>query len=188
MPVGPAAATGIGAVALLAGALYYFWPAIKGYVGFGLFSRVDDRAVLDLPARRRLHDAIVAEPGIHFMALARKASVGRGALAYHLRRLEDAGLVVVRKAPGYTCFFAQGSVDWNLVSAAPLLRSEGSRAVFEAVQAAPGLSGRELARRLGRSASTVNYHLQRLQAAGLVFGEGAGIKLSPLGEKAAAAA
>lgn len=188
MPSGPAAATGISFVAVLAGALYYFWPAIKGGAGLGLFSRIEPSSVLDLPTRRRVHDAIVAEPGIHFMALARKADVGRSALDHHLRRLVAADLVVVRKTPGYTCYFAKGAVDRKLAETAPALRSEGSRAVFDAVRAEPGLSCRELARRLGRSPSTVNYHLQRLREAGLVFGAGAGVHPSPLAEQAAAMA
>lgn len=187
LPDSPVSATAISLVALVAGALYYFWPATKTGLGIGLFSRIEDDQVLDLPARRRIHDAILAEPGIHFMALARAAKVGRGALDHHLRRLVAANLVTVRKAPGYKCYFAKGKVDGSIAEAAPMLRSEGSRAVFDAVRAEPGLSGRELARRLGRSPSTVNYHLQRLQEAGLVFGEGAGVRLSPLGEQAAAA-
>ncbi len=186
-PSNPAAATGISLLALAGSALYYFWPALKGGA-LGLFSRVEDRVVLDLPARRRLYDSIQAEPGIHFMALARKADVGRGALDHHLRRLVAAGLVVVHKAPGYTCYFAKGAVDRTIVDSAPALRSEGSRAVFEAVRAQPGISCREVARRLGRSPSTVSYHLHRLQESGLVFGAGAGVQLSPLGEQAASAA
>lgn len=184
LPTAAATATGISFVAVLAGALYYFWPTLKGLPILGLFSRVDDRAILDLPTRRRLYDAIMAEPGIHFMALARRADLSRGALDHHLRRLVAAGLIVVRKAPGCTCYFAKGTRDRHLLAVAPMLRSEGSRAVLEGIRAAPGLSGRELARRLGRSASTVNYHLQRLQRAGLVLGEGAGLRLSPLGEQA----
>lgn len=187
-PNSPVAATSIGLVALLAGALYYFWPATKTGLGIGLFSRIKDDDVLDLPARRRIHDAILAEPGIHFMALVRQANVGRGALDHHLRRLVAANLVTVHKASGYKCYFAKGTVDRHIAGAAPMLRSEGSRAVFDAVRAEPGLSGRELARRLGRSPSTINYHLQRLQEAGLIIGEGAGIRLSPLGKQAASAA
>jgi len=180
------AVAGIGVLGALAGALAYFWPGVRGAFGASLFSRVDGGALLELGSRQRIMAAVQAEPGIHFMAISRATGLGRGALEHHLRKLVAADLLTVRKARGYTCYFAKGAVDRRVAQAAPLLRSDGSRAVFDAVRAQPGASGRELARRLGRSPSTVNYHLQRLQGAGLVLDAGpGGIQLSPLGEQAA---
>lgn len=189
-PDTPAAATGISLLAAAVSALYYFWPNLKGLVGAGLFSRIEDGKVLDHPTRRRIHDAITSEPGIHFQALARKAGVGRGALDHHLRKLLAADLVVLRRTPGYTCYFVKGSIDRRLADAAPNLRSGGSRAVLQAVASTPGQSSRDLAAALGLAPSTVSYHLKRLEEAGLVFGggAGAGARLSPLGEQAATSA
>lgn len=187
LPDAPAATTGISFLALLVGALYYFWPALKGVLGFGLFSRIADDKVLDHPTRRRIHEAIEAEPGIHFQALARQVEVGRGTLEHHLRKLTDAELVTVRRAPGYTCYFPKGKVDRHFLDAAPALRSDGSRAVLQAVAAKPGTSSRDLAAHLGIAPSTVSYHLKRLETAGLVTpGEKAGVRITPLGTQAQA--
>lgn len=182
-PSSPAAAASISFIAFILGMLYYFWPALKGLSAFGLFSRTRDDHLLDHSTRRRIHDAINSEPGIHFMALARKSGVGRGTLDHHLRKLTGAGLVTARKASGYKCYFAKGAAHPNVVQAASLLRSEGSRAVFDAIRANPGLPGRELARRLRRSPSTVHYHVHRLEEAGLILEHGAGMRLSPQGER-----
>ena len=186
-PSAPAVAS-LSFLALVASALYYFWPALKGLPALAGFSRIEDGRILDHPTRRRVHDAVVAEPGIHFQALARKAGVGRGTLDHHLRKLVAAGLVTVRRSAGYTCYIAKGQVDRRLADAAPALRSEGSRAVLQAVATRPGASSRDLAAHLGLAPSTVSYHLKRLNEAGLVFGsgDGAGARLSPLGEQAAA--
>lgn len=183
-----AAAAGLGVFALLAGILYYLWPAAKGALGLGLFSRIEDDKVLDHPTRRRIHDAIQAEPGIHFQALSRKADVGRGALDHHLRKLVASDIVTVRKAPGYTCYFPKGQLDRRLLDAAPAVRSDGSKAVLQAVAARPGASSRDLAVGLGMAPSTVSYHLKRLQAAGLVLPGDVGVHLTPLGAQAQAAA
>ncbi len=188
LPGAPAAATGISTLALLGGALYYFWPALKGLVGAGLFSRIADAKVLDHPTRRRIKDAIEGEPGIHFQALARQVEVGRGTLEHHLRKLIEADLVTVRRAPGYTCYFPKGKIDRHLLDAAPALRSGGSRAVLQAVAAKPGTSSRDLAAHLGIAPSTVSYHLKRLETAGLVApGEKAGVRITALGTQAQAA-
>lgn len=183
-----AAAAGLGAFAVLVGVLYYLWPAAKGALGLGLFSRIEDDQVLDHPTRRRIHDAIQAEPGIHFQALSRKAGVGRGALDHHLRKLVAADVVTVRKAPGYTCYFPKGRLDRRFLDAAPAVRSEGSKAVLQAVATRPGTSSRDLALGLGMAPSTVSYHIKRLQAAGLVSPGDVGVHLTPLGAQAQAAA
>ena len=176
-------------LALVASLLYYFWPAVKG-AGLGLFSRTRDDELLEHPRRAQVLQLVQAEPGIHFQDLARRLAVGRGTLDHHLRKMLAAGLLTKVQHNGYACYFPKGAVDRRVMAAAPLLRSGGGRAVFQALRQQPGRSGRELALALGLSQSTVSYHLRKLQEAGLVFGagDGAGLRLSPLGEQAAAAA
>ena len=185
-----AAAAGLGLLALLAGALYYLWPAVKGALGLGLFSRTRDDQLLDHPRRAQVLQLVQAEPGIHFQDMARRLDMGRGNLEHHLRKMLAAGLLTKVQNGGYACYFPKGSTDHKVMQAAPVLRSQGGRAVFDAVRANPGASSRDLAVALGLAPSTVSYHLKRLQDAGLVFGAaaGVGVRLSPLGEQAAVAA
>lgn len=183
----PGAATGVGFFALLVGGMYYFWPVVKG-AALGLFSRTRDDELLEHPRRAQVLQLVQAEPGVHFQDLARRLGIGRGTLEHHLRKMLAAGLLAKVQHGGYACYFPKGAVDRRVMDTAPLLRSTGGRAVFDAVRSQPGRSGRELALALGLSQSTVSYHLRRLQEAGLVFGagDGAGVRLSPLGEQAAA--
>lgn len=187
-PTAPAAATGVGLVGLLAAALYYFWPSLKGLPLAGLFSRIRGDQVLEHPQRARLLDAVQADPGVHFQELSRRLGLGHGVLEHHLRKLVDAELVVVRRSAGYTCYFPKAT-DRRVMDAAPMLRSGGSRAVLAAVAQRPGTSSRDLAAHLGLAPSTVSYHLKRLETAGLVLPDArAGVRLTPLGEQARAAA
>lgn len=187
LPSAPATATGISVFALLVGALYYFWPTLKGLPVLGLFSRIRDDRVLDHPARSRVMEAVRAEPGVHFQELSRRLGLGHGVLEHHLRKLVDAEIVVMRRSPGYTCYFPKAT-DRRVMDAAPMLRSGGGRAVLGAVAERPGASSRDLAVHLGLAPSTVSYHLKRLETAGLVLPDPrAGVRLTPLGEQAAAA-
>lgn len=186
---GPAAATGLGLLGVLASVLYYFWPHVKALALAPFFTRIADDELLQNPNRARILDLVRAEPGIHFQDLARKAGIGRGTLDHHLRKLVDAELVSIRRTSGYSCCFPKGvgAIDRRLMDAAPVLRSEGGRAVLQVVARRPGASSRDLAIELGLAPSTVSYHLKRLETAGLVLPDPAvGVRLTPLGEQAKA--
>ena len=185
IPAAPAVA-GVGLVATLVGALYYFWPAVKAG-GLGLFSRIEPDRVLDHPARRTVFNLVEANPGIHFQEIGRRTAFGSGQLDHHLRKLEAAGLVSRVKGAQYACFFARGQVDRRLMAAAPALRSEGGRSVLTALQSTPGASSRDLADRLRLSPGTVSYHVRRLGDAGLLVSTGGALRLTDLGQQAAAA-
>jgi predicted transcriptional regulator len=187
-PPGTAVAS-VSFLALVASLVYYFWPALKG-AGLGMFSRTRDDELLQHPRRAQIVQLVDAVPGIHFQDLGRRLTMGRGNLEHHLRKLLAAGLLTKVHDAGYACYFPKGKVDRHLMAAAPVLRSPSGRAILDAVRARSGQSGRQIAIELGLSQSTVSYHLRRLQEAGLVFGagDGAGVRLSPLGEQAAVAA
>lgn len=167
LPPSGGAVASAGILAVLGAALYYFWPGLK--VGaLGLFSRIRDDQVLDHPRRRRIHEIIQAEPGIHFQELARRSETSRSALDHHLRKLVAARIVVRREGTGYACFFPRGAVDRRLMEVAPLLRADSTRAVLDAVAKAPGVTCADVAERVGLTSATVSYHLRKLRQAGLV--------------------
>lgn len=151
----------------LAGLLYWLWPTLKGGAA-GLFSRVTGPRLLEHPARARLHALVEAEPGIHFQDLVRKSGLANGTAVHHLQKLGESGLVAARPLGRYTCYFPGASVDRASLAAAPVTRAEGARRILAEVAANPGLSGLEVATRLGLQPSTVAYHVKRLQEAGLV--------------------
>lgn len=164
----PAQAAGAGLVAVLLGVLYWLWPKLKVLAFAGLFSRVAPARLLEHPGRARLLEIIQAEPGIHFQELVRRSGLATGTAVHHLNKLARGELIACRPLGRYTCYFPGSSPDRQSLLAAPLLRSEGARQVYEAILGTPDLSGLELAQRTGLQASTVNYHVQRLTEAGLV--------------------
>jgi DNA-binding transcriptional ArsR family regulator len=164
----PGQGAAIGLASLLAGLVYWLWPSLKTGSLLGLFSRVEGPRLLAHPTRARLMELIQAEPGVHFQDLARKAGLANGTAVHHLRKLDAAGLVAARPLGRYTCYFPGASPTATALEQAPVLRSPGARLVFGTIQDRPGLSGLEIASRVGLGASTVNYHVQRLVEVGLV--------------------
>lgn len=163
----PEQGAAIGAAASLAGLLYWIWPTLKG--GFaGLFSRLTGPKLLEHPARANLVQLIQAEPGIHFQDLARRSGLPNGTAVHHLNKLADAGLIAARPLGRYTCYFPGSSPDRASLAAAPVTRSDGARRILAEVAANPGVTGTEVALRLGLQGSTVAYHVKRMEQAGLL--------------------
>lgn len=160
-------AAGATLLGLVLGMLYYAWPTVKSGI-LGLFSRFTGPKLLEHPARARLVQLIQAEPGVHFQDLVRRAGLSNGAAVHHLGKLAGAGLVSSRPLGRYTCYFPGPSPDRSSLVAAPVTRSDGARRILAELTAQPGLSGVDLAARLGVQPSTITYHVKRLQEAGLV--------------------
>lgn len=166
---GAAGAVGVGSV--LASLGYWAWPALKAGPT-ALFSRVRRDALLDNPQRATMMQAIEANPGIHHAELVRLLGKGNGAAEHHLGKLLDGGLVVRHKSAGFSCYFPKGAVDRREMGHAAVLKSPVAQALLEAARSRPGLPLASLARELGVSPPTIQYHLRRLQAAGLLSSEG----------------
>lgn len=167
IPPTASAATGAGFLAVIIGALYYFWPVIKTLPGVSLFSRIAHDKVLDHPRRQQVHDIIAAQPGVHFQQLARTTGLGRGALDHHLAKLSDAGLIVPKIGQGYTCYFAKG-IDRHVMAAAGAVKSPGAKRLLQALRSSDVVSMREAAAEAGVAVSTASHHMARLREAGLV--------------------
>lgn len=167
----PAAAITTGAFALAAGLAVLLWPALKsaatGAGGAGLFSRIEGPRLLEHRGRAALVQAIEAEPGVHLRELARRTGIAEGALRHHLRKLEDAGLILGRPLGGYLCYFLPAAATAAGAGTAAAARSDGARKVLAAIEG--GATGvRAIAAATGLAPSTVSHHLGRLREAGAV--------------------
>lgn len=181
------AAASAGILAAITAALVLLWPKLK-VVLHPLYTRISRDEILDNATRRRIVEAVRAEPGIHFRGLKRRLDVGRGILQHHLDKLVQAGYLAEHGAEAYRCYFAQGQVDRRVMEVADRLRADGARAVLDAVRHRPGSSLTEVAEAADVSASTAGYHLDKLAEAGLVHkarnGPSLAVDLTDLGSRA----
>lgn len=132
-----------------------------------LYTRLSPGDLLHHPQRARLHELVLAEPGIHQRELHRRLGGAWGPFAFHLRMLAKAGHVRVVKQGAYTLVVpATGHAGAVASHAIP---HPVARAVFDALPAngAP-LPLADLVSRVGVSRELVGYHLRGLEARGLV--------------------
>ncbi len=86
---------------------------------------------------------------------------------WHLRKLEEAGLIHSRRFNGFKVFYpAEGGVHARRMSLSLTALANGNaREIFEFVVANPGAHQREIARSLGVNHGTVRWHLKKLRRA-----------------------
>lgn len=117
-----------------------------------------------MTTRDRIHDCIVADPGVHFNELVRELDLAPGQVQYHLRKLES---VVSAEHYGQTHYFPPDYDAWERRALA-LLRRETTADVVGVLMAEGPLQATTVAERAGIARSTLSWHLDRLVESGLV--------------------
>ncbi|MEK6976424.1 MAG: winged helix-turn-helix transcriptional regulator [Candidatus Thermoplasmatota archaeon] len=126
------------------------------------FSRIEDDQLTAHPARRAALEVIQANPGATIQDIQAALGLAWGTTVHHLRRLDRAGLIAVRRDGG-----RRG--HWPLGQAPPRDGlSSADRAVAALVKSAPGLTQRDIARMVGVGAPAACKRLTRLEEVGLV--------------------
>lgn len=162
----PAPGAGLAGGALVALALLL--ALATKFVFLPFFTRLRHDRLLDDPTRALLHEIVRAEPGIHLAALVERSGASEGATRHHLAHLVNARLLVEERSPGFTRYFVAGHLSPEESRRASLLRSASTARVHDVLSREPGLSLREVAARVGRSAPAVYRDVKRLRDAGLV--------------------
>lgn len=153
-----AAVTGALALALLLAAKLGILP---------FYTRLSRDELLEHEGRRRVYEAIDEAPGCALATVAERADITRSTTRYHLRRLEDAGLVQSVKAADARRFFPAG-YDPDEMEREALLATGRTRDVYEAIRADPGASLQEISQQADIAASSAHRIVERLEEAGLV--------------------
>jgi DNA-binding MarR family transcriptional regulator len=139
---------------------WLFFAVLAGSV----FARLKKASLLDHFVRGTLYQVIRENPGIHFAELRRRANLANGAATHHLRMLEKGAYVRVVIDGTKTRFFTTE----RPLEAEVYGISDTDRAVLDAVAGSPGISQRDLALKVDRSASVVSRSVSRLVTLGYV--------------------
>ncbi|MFB6151154.1 MAG: winged helix-turn-helix transcriptional regulator [Haloarculaceae archaeon] len=117
--------------------------------------------------RGRLHDYVVANPGVHFSELRRELDIATGQAQHHLRKLTGDGEVVAEDVRGRTHYFEPGFDPWQRRAVA-LARRETTRALLIHLLDDGPLTAAEITDRLDVARSTVSWHVSSLVDAAVV--------------------
>lgn len=117
--------------------------------------------------RERIRHHVEREPGVHFRAVVRDLDLAPGQVQYHLRRLRRAGELIREEYAGRTHFFPPEH-DAQTRRQLAALRRETARDIV--LELAEGDASRPaaVAEAVGIARSTLEWHLERLVAEGLV--------------------
>ncbi|WP_221056839.1 winged helix-turn-helix transcriptional regulator [Methanoculleus chikugoensis] len=152
------------------------------------YRRIAKRAALEHETRTAIYDHIRAHPGIRLGTLAEDLGINRGTLRYHLGILQEFGMVAAAAVGGQTGYF-ENRQRYSPLEAKVLihLKNPNTRDILFTLLEEPGASRRDLAERLGITASSVSWHLRRLSGDGVVLREksGADVRYTLSGDSAA---
>lgn len=137
-----------------------------------LYNRVQREGSFENETRRRIFDEVRSRPGQSIAEIATLVGVSHSTASYHLERLMEFNLLAATQDGNKMRFFVNGgafSEEERRVLAA--LSNAETRRVLAIILANPGSYRAELTALLHVSSPTVNWHLSRLLAAGLVVEE-----------------
>lgn len=120
--------------------------------------------------RERIFETVDCDPGIHFNELVRRLDFAPGQVQYHIKRLRRADRIVREPCFGQTHYYAHGFQESERRAIA-LLRRETTQAIASTLLQSDSIHPRRLAEDLDVARSTIEFHLERLEAAGILTKE-----------------
>lgn len=134
-----------------------------------MYNRVRPEGSFENDTRRRIFDHVRMRPGRSIAEIATTVGVSHSTASYHLERLLEFNLLASTQDGNKMRFFVNGGMfteEERRILAA--LSNAETRRVLATILAHPGCYRAELTTILKVSSPTVNWHLARLLACGLV--------------------
>ncbi len=132
----------------------------------------EKRAVLLMhPLRRKIYQIISESPGSYFFEIASELDLPHGTVAWHLKKLAEAGLVSTMRFAGKRVFFSTALRDAEVEKAFVVLRTPVSQKIFEYIINNPGCYQSQITKELSYHHDTIRHHINRLTEVNLVKSE-----------------
>lgn len=151
-----------------------FVASLAGVLGLAALvvggTRFRNEDVLDHELRASIYKHVQANVGASLKDITGALGLSTTNAVWHLRKLEDGGLVRGRKFNGAKVYYptAGGVQARNLSLAGAALTSGNARGILTFVAEHPGIHQREVARLLAINHGTVRWHLKKLRVAELL--------------------
>jgi len=147
----------------------------KLYLMFApLYYRVTGDKVLEHELRSKIYSYIRAHPGEHYRSIMMKLDIKNGTLVHHLARLEQEELITSERDGYFKRFYPVGmripksDVGMYYPEGVPTYNigehqvSEIQLRIINTIRKYPGLTQKEIAKRINESRRVVNYHIKLL--------------------------
>jgi len=138
-----------------------------------LYSRIKQDQILDNYTRGQIHGYIIANPGEHYSSIKAALDLNNGTLAYHLQRLESESVIKSAMDGAHRRYYP---VNMKVPEPEADALTEVQRIIVSKMSETPGISQRDIGALMHLSSATVNYHIERLLAKGVIRRERAGMR------------
>jgi WD40 repeat protein/DNA-binding MarR family transcriptional regulator len=170
--VAPGIAMGVAAVLIVAVVAIGLFFAAGTEVGkyrltvffLPLYIRQGKDDVLDNETRGMIRGCIYTDPGIHYNEIMRRLKLSNGTAAHHLMTLEREGFVKSRSDGRLKRFYP---AEMKHIDVPPTL-TKPEKMILETVQESEGISQGEISKLLEIPYATINRHVNKLAAAGML--------------------
>jgi predicted transcriptional regulator len=130
-----------------------------------LYTKLTREEILDHYTRGKIHGYVLANPGEHYNSIRKALGIPNGSFAYHLQVLERECMIKSKRDGLYKRFYPFGA---KIPEGKKFRLNDTQKIILGGISERPGISQGDIAHLLGVKPSTVNYHMKRLQTAGLV--------------------
>lgn len=137
-----------------------------------LYSRLKRKEIMDHEARGMIISYVKENPGEHFNSLKSKLDFRNGTLAHHLHILERERVIKSVRYGKYRRFFPVG-----MMVSKKAYPTELEQEILDVVRIRPGINQKSIAKKVGKSKSTVNYHIDKLRKTHSIRTEKNGLSL-----------
>ena len=139
-----------------------------------LYTKLKRDRLLENKTRNQIQEHIQSHPGVHFNAIKHTLCLSNGSLTYHLKTLEREGYITSKRNGMYKKFFPVSEE----ISDKSLLKNKSQKKIYNIILTTPGLSQKEIAKKIDLTLSTVNFHIKNMVKTGVVRLERTGNRTS----------
>ncbi|MHA1983240.1 MAG: winged helix-turn-helix transcriptional regulator [Candidatus Hodarchaeales archaeon] len=125
-------------------------------------------SILMHPTRRRIYELCVMSPGTNFSKIAEFLEIANSTISWHLKRLEESGLVKSIKISGKRIYVPVELRDELAEEIYVILDNEIAKKIFVFILNNPDTYPLDIARNIGIHHESVRYHLLRLEKLNLI--------------------
>ncbi len=121
---------------------------------------------IELETRRNIYEVIKEYPGLHMRAVQRKTDYDINLVKYHIRKLQEEGIITEIEKGGYKRYFPKETdeikIDHRDKKKLSILRNEKKLGIVLYTLKNEKVSHKELNEEFDMAASTLSYHLKKL--------------------------
>lgn len=136
--------------------------ALLGFILVPLYTKIKREKVMDHFVRGRIYEFVCQNPGVNYSAIKAQFKLTNGTVTYHLSMLERQEFIRAKQDGIYKRYFSNNGGP----AASEVEPMSLQLTIAKAIRERPGMTQKEIAKRLGSSKQLVSYHIRRMKKDG----------------------